>query len=116
MRIDHVQVACPPGAEEIQRGFYVGVLGMTEVAKPAALAGRGGAWFRCDEAELHVGVESDFHPACKAHPALLVDDLDAMAAAITAAGRAVRWDDAIPGVRRFHTEDPVGNRIELIQA
>lgn len=113
--LHHVQVACPRGSEERLRAFYVGVLGMQEVAKPPVLAARGGCWFRAGAAEIHCGVEEPFAPALKAHPCLLVDDLDALAEAVAAAGGEVRWDTAIEGVRRFHTDDAVGNRIELQQ-
>jgi len=98
------------------RAFYVGVLGMTEVTKPEVLRARGGAWFRAGSAELHVGIEEPFAPALKAHPGLAVADVDRLAAAVGAAGAPVRWDDAIPGLRRFHTSDPVGNRLEFQQA
>ncbi|TQN49015.1 hypothetical protein FHX52_2172 [Humibacillus xanthopallidus] len=98
------------------RAFYVGVLGMTEVAKPEALRKRGGAWFRAGSAELHVGIEEAFAPALKAHPGIAVADVDRLAAAVEASGAPVRWDDAIPGLLRFHTSDPVGNRLEFQQA
>lgn len=114
MLIHHVQLACPPGSEDASRQFYSGVLGLTEVPKPAALAARGGAWFRGDGIELHLGVEHDFRPALKAHPGLLVDDLDAVAAAVEAAGHPVTWSDELPGIRRFHTADPHGNRLEFL--
>ncbi|MGL5858118.1 MAG: glyoxalase [Angustibacter sp.] len=97
------------------RDFYTGVLGMAEVSKPAGLAARGGAWFRSGSAELHCGVEDSFRPARKAHPCLLVTDVDALARRVTDAGYDVRWDQSIPAVRRFHTDDPVGNRVELQQ-
>lgn len=106
MRIDHVQVAAPPGCEEAARAFYGGVLGFREVEKPEALRARGGVWFE----RLHVGVEDDFRPARKAHPAFVVDDLDALAARVG----EVHWDDAVPGVRRFYARDPFGNRLEFI--
>lgn len=111
--IDHVQVACAAGDEDVQRGFYAGVLGMTEIPKPPILAARGGAWFASGQAVIHVGVEADFSPARKAHPCLLVPDIDEIARRVRAAGHPVTWDDAIPGIRRFHTHDGVGNRIEL---
>ncbi|WP_155374578.1 VOC family protein [Catellatospora vulcania] len=114
--IHHVQVACPRGSEDVLRGFYVGVLGMTEKPKPPALAVRGGCWF-IDEygSELHLGVEDDFHPARKAHPALLRPDLDTLAARLSAAGYPVTWgNDEVPGIRRFHTEDPHANRLEFV--
>ena len=113
--LDHVQVACPAGSEDDLRSFYVGVLGMSELPKPPALAARGGAWFRSGTAEIHCGVEADFAPARKAHPGMTVSDVDEAARRVADAGRPVRWGDAIPGLRRFHTEDPVGNRIELQQ-
>jgi catechol 2,3-dioxygenase-like lactoylglutathione lyase family enzyme len=114
---DHVQVAMPPGREEAARTFYAGLLAMTEVPKPPVLAARGGCWFASGAAVLHLGVEASFTPARKAHPALLVEDLDALAAALTAAGyECVPADGEIPGIRRFHTRDPFGNRIEFQQA
>ena len=113
--LHHVQLAVPTGLEPELRAFYGGVLGMTEVAKPASLAGRGGAWFRSGTAELHLGVEEDFRPARKAHPGLLVADLDAVVARLAAAGQAVRWDELLPGFRRCYAVDPCGNRLELLQ-
>jgi catechol 2,3-dioxygenase-like lactoylglutathione lyase family enzyme len=116
LRIDHVQLAMPPGAEDEGRGFYVGVLGMEEIPKPAALAARGGAWFKSGEVQLHLGVETDFRPAAKAHPAIAVADIGGMAATLQRAGYEPIWDDAIPGVRRFHVADPFGNRLEFMMA
>ena len=109
MRLDHVQVAAPPGCEAAARAFYGGVLGLREVPKPLSLAARGGVWFE----QLHVGVEEEFVAARKAHPAFAVDDLDALAAGI---GDGVQWDDAVPGVRRFYAHDPFGNRLEFLEA
>jgi catechol 2,3-dioxygenase-like lactoylglutathione lyase family enzyme len=111
---DHVQVAIPSGGEPAARAFYAGLLGMTEVAKPQSLAGRGGCWFVAGSAVLHLGVEQPFTPARKAHPAFVVDALDALCAHLETAGhRCVRSDNEIPGVRRFHTSDPFGNRLEF---
>jgi catechol 2,3-dioxygenase-like lactoylglutathione lyase family enzyme len=115
--LDHVQVAAPPGCESEARGFYGRLLGLPEVEKPAPLDQRGGAWFACGAQQLHVGVEREFSAAAKAHPALAVDSasaLDALAEALAGAGVPVRWDDSLPDVRRFFTEDPWGNRIELL--
>jgi catechol 2,3-dioxygenase-like lactoylglutathione lyase family enzyme len=115
--LDHVQVSCPAGSEDRLRAFYGGLLGMTELAKPAALATRGGVWFRAGQCELHCGVEADFRPAGEAHPGIAVSDgpaLDDLAARCVAAGHEVTWSDDIPGVRRFHVADPVGNRLELL--
>jgi catechol 2,3-dioxygenase-like lactoylglutathione lyase family enzyme len=118
--LDHVQVAAPPGCEAEARRFYGGLLGLAEVGKPAPLRSRGGAWFALGDGgqQLHVGVEEDFAPARKAHPALAVDDgaLDALAERLVGAGVEVRWDDALPGTRRFYADDPWGNRLELVAA
>jgi predicted enzyme related to lactoylglutathione lyase len=115
--IHHVQIACPRGSEENLRAYYVGVMGMAEKPKPPLLAARGGCWFT-DEygAELHLGVEDDFRPAAKAHPALVRPDLDALAARLEAAGYPVTWADPaeVPGVRRFHSHDCHGNRLEFL--
>jgi catechol 2,3-dioxygenase-like lactoylglutathione lyase family enzyme len=114
--IDHVQLAAPAGGEEAARDYYIGVLGMTELVKPPVLAARGGCWFSSGVIEIHVGVEEPFQPARKAHPGLLVADIDALADALTRRGLPVRWDESIPGVRRFHSDDPHGNRLEFIAA
>ncbi|MHA3701203.1 VOC family protein [Jatrophihabitans sp. YIM 134969] len=114
--IDHVQVAVPARCEDELREFYGGLLGMTEVAKPPALAARGGCWFAAGAAMLHLGVQEPFLPSRKAHPALVVDDLEALRARLEAAGYACeRSDGEVPGVRRFHTHDVVGNRVEFQQ-
>ena len=111
---DHVQVAVPAGSEGTARDFYGGLLAMVEQPKPPLLAARGGCWFAAGTAILHLGVEENFHPAGKAHPAFVVSDLDGLAARIEAGGHPVIWAEEIPGVRRFHTSDPFGNRIEFI--
>ncbi|WP_410505954.1 VOC family protein [Intrasporangium sp.] len=115
MTLHHVQVSGPVGCEDAMRAFYGAVLGMTELEKPERLRARGGAWFRSGGVEIHVGIEEGFRPARKAHPGIAVDDLDALAARVTAAGAPVTWDDNIAGLRRFHTSDPVGNRLEFQQ-
>ncbi len=102
----------PVGAEEAARAFYAGELGRVEVPKPAALVGRGGCWFEAGAVRLHLGVEDDFRPARRAHPALVVRGLAEWA---DAAGLQIRWADDIPGVVRGHVSDPFGNRIELIE-
>ena len=99
------------------RAFYATLLGMTEVAKPAALAVRGGCWFTAGSAVLHLGVEEPFTPARKAHPAFLVTELDPLFELLSGAGHdCVRADGEIAGLRRFHAFDPFGNRIEFQQA
>ncbi|TMR09328.1 glyoxalase [Nonomuraea turkmeniaca] len=109
--LHHVQLAAPRGSEPLLREFYAGVLGLREVPKPPELAGRGGVWFRGDGVEIHLGIEDDFRPARKAHPAFLVDDLDAFRTRLPDAIA----DDLFPGYRRIYVSDPVGNRIELMQ-
>ena len=115
--LDHVQLAMPAGEEARGRAFYIDVLGMSELTKPADLAKRGGAWFAGGEGasvQIHLGVEPDFKPARKAHPAVLVSALDELAERLEAAGHTVTWDDDLPGQRRFFCADPFGNRLEFI--
>ena len=100
----------PEGEEDRARAFYAGKLGLTEVPKPEELAGRGGVWFVGAGIALHLGVETPFHPARKAHPAFVVDDLDASWEAF---GRP--QISSLPGLRRFYIADPFGNRIEIVQ-
>ncbi|WP_413758606.1 VOC family protein [Streptomyces sp. MMBL 11-3] len=113
--IDHVQLAAPPGSEPRLRAYYTGVLGMTEIPKPSALAARGGCWFAAGAVRLHLGIERDFRPAGKAHPGLRVTGIEAYAARLAARGAALTWDDLLPGHRRFYCEDPVGNRLEFLE-
>jgi catechol 2,3-dioxygenase-like lactoylglutathione lyase family enzyme len=110
--IDHVQIAIPRGGEDDARAFYGGALGMEELPKPEALRARGGCWFRAGDQELHLGVEEPFAPARKAHPGLVVSDLDAIRA------RLPEYEDdaKIAGVDRLFVHDPFGNRLELRQA
>jgi len=117
LAIDHVQLAMPAGddAERAAEDFYGGLLGLTRVPKPAALAARGGCWFE-GAVRLHLGVDPDFRPARKAHPALVVADLDALVAHLEAHGHPFRADDELPEVRRGYVDDPFGNRLELIGA
>jgi catechol 2,3-dioxygenase-like lactoylglutathione lyase family enzyme len=125
MRLHHVQVSCPPGGEDAARRFYADALELTEVPKPAALAGRGGCWFRAYDdhggvtAEVHVGVEEPFTPARRAHLALVLDDvsaLDRLAERLRAADLPVDQSerDTFAGHLRFHTSDPHGNRVEIL--
>lgn len=116
MRLDHVQIAAPRGAEDEARRFYGDLLGLLEMPKPGPMQASGGVWFRLgDGRELHVGVEHPFTPARKAHPGLYVEphELDGFAQRLQQAGAPVEWDDRYPGVRRFYTADPFGNRIEI---
>lgn len=114
--LDHVQLAAPPGCEADARRFFGDLVGLEELEKPEPLRARGGAWFRVGAQQLHVGVAEPFAPARKAHPALRVrpDALDDLAERLIAAGVEVRWDDALPGARRFYANDPWGNRLEFV--
>jgi catechol 2,3-dioxygenase-like lactoylglutathione lyase family enzyme len=112
--IDHVQLAMPAGEEDRARVFYGELLGMAELAKPPVLAKRGGCWFASGSVQIHLGVENDFRPARKAHPALRCREYDGLISRLRSAGVEVTEDKNIPGVRRCHVSDPFGNRIELI--
>ena len=114
-RIHHVQLAIPVGGEEQARSFYGELLGMTELPKPPVLAARGGCGFRAGGWELHLGVEPECQPARKAHPGVLVQGIDELAARLTAGGAEVDWDDNFPGHRRFYAQDPYGNRLEFLE-
>src|SRR5690606_41535392 len=109
--VDHVQLAGPPGSEDLLRDFYTGGRGMTETPKPPGLAARGGCWFEAGAVRLHVGIEEDFRPARKAHPGLRETAIHAYAARLAAHGATVTWDDGLPGLRRFCSRGPVGNRL-----
>jgi catechol 2,3-dioxygenase-like lactoylglutathione lyase family enzyme len=114
-RIDHVQLAMPAGREDDARRFYVDLFGIPEVVKPPQLSVRGGCWFEDGDLKIHLGVEGDFRPARKAHPALLVDDLESLVAGLRAAGCTVRDDEPLEGYERVYVDDPFGNRIELME-
>lgn len=114
--IDHVQLAMPPGGEDTARRFYADVLGMTELPKPHELAKRGGCWFESGNVQIHLGVENDFRPAKKAHPALRCANYAGLLAHLRKAGVLIHEVDDIPGVCRCHIHDSFGNRIELISA
>lgn len=115
LNIDHVQIAMPAGQEEAARAFFVDIIGMSEEPKPPPLSSRGGCWFRRGDCKVHLGVEDGFQPQKKAHPAFVIDDLDALAMRLDQAGHPVLWDDAIQEIRRFYSSDPFGNRIEFLE-
>jgi catechol 2,3-dioxygenase-like lactoylglutathione lyase family enzyme len=113
--LHHMQLAMPVGEESAAREFFVGVLGMEEVAKPPVLAARGGAWFISGGLELHLGVEEDFRPSLKGHPGILVENIDEIVRRLAAGGQEVTWDGDFPGFRRVYAADPFGNRLEFLQ-
>ncbi len=114
--IDHIQIAMPKGEEETARAFYIGLLGFTEIPKPPELAARGGAWFQAGSVQLHLGIEADFRPARKAHPAFLVNNLDEMITKIQMSEYETDTPQPpLDGYKRAHVFDPFGNRIELME-
>lgn len=113
--LDHVQIAMPEGKEDEARRFYGDLLGLAEMKKPEPLASRGGCWFGEGAIQVHLGVQHDFQPATKAHAAFTVRDLGELRERLVSAGYVVVLDTPIPGVERFHTLDPFGNRLEFIQ-
>jgi catechol 2,3-dioxygenase-like lactoylglutathione lyase family enzyme len=115
VRLDHVQLAMPAGGEEYARAFFRDALGIPEVPKPPELARRGGCWFERGALKIHLGVEADFRPARKAHPALLVEDLPQLIAELERLGYAVKKDEPLEGYHRVYVDDPFGNRIELLE-
>lgn len=114
MRLDHIQMAIPEGEEEAARAFWTGPMGFTEVDKPGPLQGRGGLWLTRDGINLHLGVDTPFAPARKAHPCFAVDDFDAMLARFDAGDIAYAFDTKLPNIRRVFIADPFGNRIEVM--
>jgi catechol 2,3-dioxygenase-like lactoylglutathione lyase family enzyme len=114
-RIDHIQLAAPKGCEAAAREFYGSLLGLPEIEKPAALRARGGCWFQCGDQQIHIGVESDFRPAKKAHPGFAATDLAKLRESLLAHSVEITDDDSLPGTRRFFAEDPWGNRLEFLE-
>ena len=112
--IHHVQLSMPRGEEADAEEFYAGLLGIPRAAKPSHLEVRRGCWFELGEVRIHLGVDADFSPAHRAHPALLVEDLDALRARLDGAGVDVVDDQPLPGFERFYVSDPFGNRLELL--
>jgi hypothetical protein len=111
-----VQLAMPDGEDAAAVAFYAETLGLTQVPKPEELSPRGGVWFASGDLELHLGVEDQFRPAVKAHPAILVEGLGKVRARIEEAGYKVSDTVQIHGFDRLYVRDPFGNRLELIEA
>lgn len=113
--LDHVQLAAPEGCEEKARQFYVGTLCMEEIPKPQNLRGRGGIWVRCGLNQIHIGIDRNFTPAKKAHPAIVVENINALKTRLKINGLEAREEEPLPGAIRFYTDDPFGNRIEFLE-
>ena len=113
--LHHVQLAMPAGREDEAEAFYSGLLGLERVPKPPVLEKRGGCWFRSGAVEVHLGVEQEFHPARKAHPALQIERLHELRSRLTDAGAEVWEDEPLDGYDRFYASDPFGNRIEFLE-
>jgi len=113
--IDHIQIAAPKGCEAAARRFFGSLLGLQEIEKPESLRARGGCWFRVGPRQLHVGVEEDFRPASKAHPAFAVNNIDELFRLLIEAQVSCKWDPARDAVRRFYANDPWGNRLEFTE-
>lgn len=113
--IDHVQLAAPAGGDDPARAFFGELLGMCEISKPANLAVRGGVWFQCGVHQLHIGVQPNFTPATKAHPAFEVEDLKALRMHLIANKVIIKDDEPLEGCHRFYVDDPFGNRIEFLE-
>ena len=112
--IDHIQIAAPPGSEDIARTFYGELLGMREIPKPENLKARGGCWFQCGSHEVHIGIQQDFIPAKKAHPGFTVNVLDQLKSRLEKASYIISEEPPIEGRSRFFTHDPFGNRLEFL--
>lgn len=115
LHLDHLQIAAPPGCEKAAREFYGEILGLLELEKPESLRQRGGCWFQWGEPQLHIGVEKEFRPAKKTHPAFAVSDLTALRETLQREKYPVIDDENLPGTRRFYSEDPWGNRLEFVE-
>jgi catechol 2,3-dioxygenase-like lactoylglutathione lyase family enzyme len=114
--IHHVQLAMPEGEDADAVAFYADTLGLTQVPRPEALSPRGGVWFTSCDLEIHLGVEDQFRPAVKAHPAILVKGLGTIRTRIEDAGYKISDTVQIEGFDRVYVRDPFGNRLELIEA
>jgi catechol 2,3-dioxygenase-like lactoylglutathione lyase family enzyme len=113
--IDHVQLAAPKGSEDTARKFYQEILGLSEVEKPEQLKKSGGVWFTSGICDIHIGIEEPFVPARKAHPALEVENIEGFLQHLSEKMIPFVEDNRIPGVKRFHINDPFGNRIEILE-
>ena len=117
MRVHHVQITVPKGSEAAARAFYIDVLGLREIEKPASLQGRGGLWLDGGDVHVHIGTEDGVdRRATKSHVAYEVSELQPWRAKLESLGLPILESIPIPGFERFEFRDPFGNRVELIQS
>lgn len=113
--VNHVQVNVTQAQLPAARDFYLGFLGMKEIARPPVFKSDG-FWFAAGEREMHIGVEDSVdRRATRAHVAYEVDDVAAWRKKVEAAKLPIKDQPRIPGYERFHFRDPFGNNIELIE-
>jgi len=113
MKITHVNVTMPKGAEEAARAFYVGLLGLTEIPKPESIRHRGGVWFDAGGLDIHLSVDEEHAgPDAVRHFGLECADLTKVRERLNAAGFETDGGRPVPW-KRFFVRDPFGNRIEI---
>ena len=115
MKLDHIQLAIPANEEAKVRTFYGDLLGLQEIEKPDVLKARGGCWFHLGTQQLHLGVEVEFRPAKKAHPAFLMSNYEELQKRLEQEGFEIIPDTILKDVERFYTHDPFGNRLEFVR-
>jgi len=113
--IDHIQLVSPKGGENEARKFYSEILGMKEIPKPDNLKGRGGCWFICGNQEIHISIQEDFVSPKKAHPGLIVTNIEVLRERLITLNFEIKEEPPIEGRTRFFVADPFGNRIEFLE-
>lgn len=113
MKLTHINVCLPKGAEETARSFYAGLLGLPEIPKPEPLRSRGGLWFDAGGLDIHLSVdEHPLGPDAQRHFGLECPDVDALQSKLRSAGIPIDPGRPAPW-KRFFVRDPFGNRIEI---
>jgi len=65
--------------------------------------------------QLHIGIENNFSPAKKAHPAFAVHNATEVRKNLELQEVEIIYGDELEGADRFYIYDPFGNRIEIIE-